>query len=292
MSEVAILPYGMKAGIKLAKVPLSELRWPLGAPDDLSGFLGDLGPDDHLIVYPSSCLYYLPRFGVRCKVSVMIVEPAAVHSRHMFLMRFFYRRFHKVLTADRALLDAIPNGGFFVVGSTWVPEWRSTDLTKHKQLSLIASARRHLPGHRLRHEVVDWLREQGIEADILGRGYKPFEHKSDGLAPYRYSIVIENIQEDGYFSEKLVDALLCRTVPIYWGSPRIGDFFDLDGMLICNSLDDIKAAVASLSEADYERRLAVISNNQNRAAKFESHEFNAARIISTGKSGIRELVAS
>jgi len=34
------------------------------------------------------------------------------------------------------------------------------------------------------------------------------------LTPYRYSVVIENVREPGYFSEKLVDALLCGTVPI------------------------------------------------------------------------------
>ena len=107
-------------------------------------------------------------------------------------------------------------------------------------LSLIASAKRSLVGHKLRHQVVAWLKQAGIEVDVMGGGYRPFERKSDGLAPYRYSIVIENSREHGYFTEKLVDALLCRTVPIYWGAPDIETYFDMRGMIVCSTLEEVK----------------------------------------------------
>lgn len=78
---------------------------------------------------------------------------------------------------------------------------------------------------------------------MLGRGYDPFEHKQDGLLPYRYSVVIENVQEVDYFTEKLLHCMLCGTIPIYWGAPNIEEYFDVAGMIICNSLTDLQQAV-------------------------------------------------
>ena len=49
------------------------------------------------------------------------------------------------------------------------------------------------------------LRREESDAAILGRGYRPFERKSDGLAPYRFSIVIENFAEPAFFTEKLIE---------------------------------------------------------------------------------------
>ena len=57
-----------------------------------------------------------------------------------------------------------------------------------------------------------------------------------------FSIVVESSKEENYFTEKICDALLAKTIPIYWGCPNIGDFFDVDGMIICNSVDEIMEA--------------------------------------------------
>ena len=46
-----------------------------------------------------------------------------------------------------------------------------------------------------------------------------------------------------HFTEKLLDCMLCRTLPIYWGTPNIEEYFDVAGMIICNSLTDFQQAV-------------------------------------------------
>ena len=280
-TAIAILPYGVKPGRGLAALPLDQLNWPLGRPARLSGgCVGDLSARDHLLLYPSGRLW-LPFAapGVKARLSLMIVEPAALHARHMDKARRHHGRFHRVLTCNPALLAAIPNGLDFIFGSTWVPEWRTADLTKTKMLSLIASAKRDLPGHRLRHEMVDWLRAEGQDADVMGGGYVPFDRKADGLAPYRYSLVIENVRERGYFTEKLVDALLCRTVPIYWGAPDIAEHFDPAGLMICESRADMEAAARAMSVEDYAARAAALAANQTRAAEFADTEARAARAL-------------
>lgn len=60
--------------------------------------------------------------------------------------------------------------------------------------------------------------------------------KLPGLERYRYSLVLENSSQMNYWTEKLADALLAWCVPVYWGCPNIGDFFD-DGVVMEIGLD-------------------------------------------------------
>ena len=277
--SIAVLPYGVRPGPVFARLPLAHLKWPLGAPADLSGRVRDLTADDHIVAFPTSDLLYYPRPGVKCNISVMIGEPEAVQGRKMAVLRHLHGRFYRILTRNRALLSSIPNGAFFVFGSTWVPDWQTVDCTKSDMLSIIASGRAFLEGHRMRHDLISWMKETDCDASVMGRGYRPFDNKSDGLAPYRYSVVIENVRERSYFTEKLIDALLCKTVPVYWGAPDIADFFNERGMILCDTLDDLKRAVVDLSEADYESRLDYIRQNRITASRYADHEKSAARII-------------
>jgi len=266
---IAVLPYGRKLGPKHATRPLDDLIWPLGRPERLRrGTVADLSSDDHLIVFPKTNMHYQPSFGLRAKVTLMVVEPSVIHGRHLKLLRLTHRRFFRVLSHDEALVQAIPNGIPFVYGTSMVANPEQVDLTKRHNISLIASNKRDFAGHVLRHAIVDAVRAQGLDVDLLGRGYAPFENKADGLAPYRFSVVIENIQERNYFTEKIVDAVLCETVPIYWGCPNIGDYMDTGGMVICDSADALISAIRQADVAQYGALLPAL-----RAAKLQAHHW-------------------
>jgi hypothetical protein len=118
---------------------------------------------------------------------------------------------------------------------------------------------------------------QNVEHGSLG--YQPFDVKTDGLAPYRYSVVIENCQEQNYFTEKLVDAFLCKTVPIYRGCPNIGDYFDISGMIVCNSFSDIQNAVQSISDEDYNFRSSQMRTNQEKAVYYGDYYGRLAKAV-------------
>ena len=63
--------------------------------------------------------------------------------------------------------------------------------------------------------------------DFFGRATEnPLELKSEGTNPYMFQIAIENAQRRFYFADKINDCFVTGTVPIYWGAPNIGDFFD------------------------------------------------------------------
>lgn len=279
---IAILPYGGRLNPGLADKPLSELIWPLGCPERLQGKrVGDLEPTDHLLVYPRTDIHFRRRSrrGTRAKVSLIMAEPAVIHGRHHKLLRLSWRRFHRILTFNEGLLRALPNAVLFPLGTTWVPEWRELPLDKTAMCSLIASAKRDSEGHKLRHAVVDWVRETGQDIEVMGRGYTPFEAKADGLAPYRYSIVIENVRETNCFTEKLMDAVLCNTVPIYWGCPNLERFMDPEGIIQCSSEADIRRAVAAMSEQDFEARLPHLRRLQGEIEQYIDIDRRAAEVI-------------
>ena len=277
---IAVLPYGRRLGPTLARVSLDELTWPLGRPERLTGgAVGDLLPTDHLLHYPRTDTHYRLRRGTQARISLILGEPSVIHAKHHRLLRYTHRRFYKVFTFAEGLMTRIPNAHFMPYGTTWVPEWRDLPVQKTGMCSLIASAKRDSTGHKLRHQIVDWVRDSDQPVEIMGRGYTPFDRKSDGLAPYRYSIVIENVQERNYFSEKLLDAVLCNTIPIYWGCPNLDQFCDPTGIIQFNSADDIQRAVENMSEADFQSRLSGIQALQIQLAEYADLELRAARAI-------------
>jgi hypothetical protein len=50
--------------------------------------------------------------------------------------------------------------------------------------------------------------------------------KRDFLRPYKFNIAFENGSTPGYTTEKIVESMAVRTLPIYWGNPRIGEEFN------------------------------------------------------------------
>jgi len=209
----------------------------------------------------------------------MLVEPKAVQSRHFSRLHRTHCRFHKVLSAQEDFLARIPNGLFLPFGSTWVENWRDIDTTKQAHISLIASSKRDLEGHKLRHEIVEWAVDHGVAMDVIGGGYKPFDLKSEGLARYRFSVVIENVREPNYFTEKLIDAILCETVPIYWGCPNIERFFDTQAMILCESIHDIKKAICMADMASFQQRLPALRAIKDSAAYWAELETRATKAV-------------
>ncbi len=141
-----------------------------------------------------------------------------MHGRYYLWLILLQWRFFRVLSREAGKHSLIRNMRFLQQAWRWVADRNDHGLAKTRNLSIIASKQNKIEGHKLRHRLVDWLRAEKIDAAILGRAYQPLDDKADGLAPYRFSIVIENTREPHYHTEKIIDAMLCRTVPIYWAT--------------------------------------------------------------------------
>lgn len=277
---IAVIPYLERLPEGLPNLPLNRLDWPLGRPARLAqGTVADMAATDHLITYPKTRLYFTPRGRRKAQLSLMIVEPDAVHAKHLRLARLLYRRFFRVLTKNAALLRAIPNGEKFIAGFSFVAPSTEIPAEKTQMTSIIASAKRTYEGHRLRHAVIDEARAQDLPLEVMGRGYRPIEDKTEGLAPYRYTVVIENSRETSYITEKLIDALRCRAVPIYWGAPDVGTIFDPAGIIQCATRDDILTALRQTTTEDYDRRRSAIEANACLADHYADMHRRAAETV-------------
>ena len=86
-----------------------------------------------------------------------------------------------------------------------------------------------------------------------------------------FHLSIENVQYDNWFTEKIVDAFLSKTVPIYWGCPNIENFFDKRGIYTFSSKEELLHLINSLTEDDYNSKLEYIKSNYNSAIYWKSY---------------------
>ena len=105
---------------------------------------------------------------------------------------------------------------------------------------------------------------------VYGRGYRAVDYKLEALGPFKFSVVIENEKSQHWFTEKLCDCFATGTVPIYWGAPTIGQFFDERGIIQFNTVQELGNILNNLTPEDYDSRIDAIKNN---LAKNEEHAF-------------------
>jgi FkbM family methyltransferase len=97
--------------------------------------------------------------------------------------------------------------------------------------------------------------------------------KIDLFKTFQFSIVIENCREYGYFSEKIIDCLITKTIPIYYGCENISDYFNTDGWIILETDDivtELKEKLQILNANYYHRYKNVIEENYKKAITYSS----------------------
>lgn len=73
------------------------------------------------------------------------------------------------------------------------------------------------------------------------------------LDSYKFNLCFENSSHPGYVTEKLLEALCARTVPIYWGSPTVALDFNPKAFLNWHDYQDDEAflrAIVALDQDD------------------------------------------
>ena len=125
---------------------------------------------------------------------------------------------------------------------------QSDCINKVDQVSAVISSASNLPGHKLRSQFIDYLKEQDFDFDHYGAGINWIPNKYDALLPYKYSIGIENSQSPFYCTEKIGDCYACLTMPIYWGCPNIAEYFPEESMILIDE-NDFSGSLETIKEA-------------------------------------------
>jgi hypothetical protein len=130
---------------------------------------------------------------------------------------------------------------------------------KTKNLSWIVGDAMDLPGHIKRWSFLNFIQKDGeLDLDLYGKAINYIEDKWDGLAPYRYSLAIENNSGPNCWTEKLADCFLAWSVPIYYGCTNLNDYFPEESFISIDidqperSLEKIKRIIC---EDNWEKRI-------------------------------------
>jgi len=201
----------------------------------------------------------------------------AIKNQHLFSL---------ILTWDDKVLNNCDNARFLAFGHTWfTPHIINKKYNKKFQVSHLAGKLQKTYGHGLRHELL--ARQNEIKPTkafhhTYGDRYNIEEArigKVDIFSNSQFGVAIENTQHRGYFTEKILDLFLLKTIPVYWGCSNIGSFFDKKGILEVNNVDDIIYTLNQVDEHTYSGFEKVIEENYQRALKYVDYEQNIVDYI-------------
>ena len=148
---------------------------------------------------------------------------------------FVASRVDGIFTADQRLTQEIDEGKFLYCLSNAAPWVMDRDVYKKSKLvSMIASNKGYTEGHRRRLRVVEKYVEKFGQDDLFGWGLGqelPLKEKSKGLRDYMFSFACENANYPTYFTEKLTDCFACGTIPVYYGTIGVAQYFNHEGII-------------------------------------------------------------
>lgn len=159
----------------------------------------------------------------------------------------FLNQFEHIITCHKNIVHQ--NVHHHIQGHSWFvnknyDELSSMgDIKKTRNISIITSNKVTTEGQRKRYEFALKLKDYfGDRIDLFGNGILKFEDKWDVLAPYKYSMIIENERCDDWITEKLFDCYLAHTFPFYYGCSNIMNYYN-DKSYVIIDINDIKKSI-------------------------------------------------
>ena len=101
--------------------------------------------------------------------------------------------------------------------------------SKAFDLSMVVSNKTGTPLQRTRQKFAQIIQQylgQTGKFQLFGRGIRDIPDSAIALDNFRFSICMENSELPDYFTEKVVNAFLTDTIPLYWGCTNIKDYFE------------------------------------------------------------------
>lgn len=257
MTKIPLVEYSLQGGVSITGMMPSRMRWVSWqhVPEPMP-----------YCVFLDRAIDMADRVKAGRKIA-MLMEPRQIVDevgwlttrRQLPILDF-------VLTYDRSNLRHFGKKAlWYPIGGCWIPLEDRRIHHKTKLMSIIASGKNSSHGHRLRHEVVNVL---GSKMDVFGRSYRPITMKTEGLAPYMFSVAIENGRVEAMFTEKIIDCFMTGTVPIYFGCNAIREFFNPDGIIEFDTVQELEDVLPQITPERYDSMLPAIEENFERAQKY------------------------
>lgn len=213
---------------------------------------------------------------------LVTTEPSSI-SRYG---RGFAKQFHYLITNQDANVLPHPNalrsqtGNIWMYGEDYDTMKLIPPMQKTKKISTICSNKQQgHTSHQQRYIFTQKLEQETPTLERFGRGFKWIDKKSEALDDYEFHVAIENHIGEHVWTEKLADAFLGYTVPIYCGCSNVYDYFPKNS-LIQIDISDIQGSIKQIKEiieieGEYERRFESVKEARRKVLE----EYNLLAMI-------------
>jgi hypothetical protein len=218
-------------------------------------------------------------------INILIInEPNEFFGLHNYAVNYNLN-YNIILTWSQLILDNVSQSILFPHGERNLDlEYVLEQENKEKifEVSFLRGILNKIEGHHLRHRIFNkeleikiphkWYpvlsdfnwekmnRPDGAEGPngnpIEGEGKKEIWNRNS-----MFHVAVENSTHKNYFTDKIIDCFCTKTLPIYWGAPNMGDFYDDRGIIYFKDENELVNILNNLTPEDYYSRLEYINNN-------------------------------
>ena len=222
-------------------------------------------------------------------------EPYAIYDCRAYLSNH-YSQFDYIICHDPSTFGNTDKFIEYIPATSWIERDFYMNINTAKKVFKISSLtgyKNSAPGHKLRHDLYAHQRSFSQFPMVFYRSsatphlpnihnnpflsYSSLSAKVELFETFQFSLVIENVREINGITEKLIDCLITKTIPIYYGCPNVSKFFNTDGWIILETQDivqELHAKLPILNESYYAKYEAVIEENYKRAQQYSSWTTN------------------
>jgi len=211
------------------------------------------------------------------------------------------KEYDYIITFNEHILKECSNAYKYLFGMTRItPEdEKNIDIYKKKfNITFITNDKLMTVGHHFRHtifynqkKIVSIPKSFYISTDsknlpnIDNNPRLPAEatRKIELFENSQFSLVMENSKQTHYFTEKICDCLITKTIPVYYGCPNISEYFDTTGWVIIDneSMDDLIIKLSILTPDYYMKYIDTVMKNYETVKNYIDIQENINRALKT-----------
>lgn len=215
----------------------------------------------------------------------IVITDEPLKSTFFHLTECYSNSYTKLLTFHESILANNSKAILFHSSGArpWVKHYEAPE--KRFEVSALVGGKDEpkMTGYALRHELwhAQWqintpknffLSSHSKWKKVDYRGQKILGDDKTPLFDSMFHIAIENTPIKHYFTEKILDCFRSYTVPIYVGCTNIDEYFNPEGIIRVNSLDEIIDTCNRITPSTYEKMKPAMEDNYNRSLRWSSYE--------------------
>ena len=204
------------------------------------------------------------------KQVLALIEPRSIQPNVYNYVLDHFGEYEYVFTGDDMLLNSLSNAKPIMWGGVW---YREENPTKTKLICMYSSDKEMCDLHKERKRIG---RKYRGKIDVFGTidgGEYVYDNKHKD---YMYEVVIENDRQNIWFTEKICNCFANKTIPIYYGARDIGKYFNKDGIIICDSIEEVEEHIDDIlsHEEEYTAMYGIpaIDENYELSKKYEKFD--------------------